>query len=514
MSALKLHTLINSLNRSDKIHIRLALDAESRQGKQKYEDLYDFLLNDLPVFDNDAIKAFINKHEGFKKSDHHAAIRQLSGIVFKVLRTQWENNPSKVATKVRCYFENGLILRERQFHSMAIEEFDKGIKLAAKHELTTLHHEGVFARLRIKMETNEKKVAKELEKDLALLESLTQKLHAERKLNTLYYDTTNPQLFQKANAQNRQALFQQALEVCKEMAIEDFDFDGQVRYCFLRHRLHFYLGERADAVEWIEKALDLFAQRKPLQKTYLEAYIKAQDMYLNLAYTYRKWEWFPQVLRKAEALQTSPIITPWAETQLFQLLLLWKFNFWLNTGQFRDVPFSEIVTLTDRTEQIGHNFDINRLLTIQYMAGVVYFFLGDYDKAQYWWDELPKSKVYERREEVKRATSILLLFVEYELSPDDVNFLHDRVEATRQRLRDWGGIHEHENTILLGLRRLLNAFEAEEQTAIIKELFEELVAMRDQEKEKAPTDEVIFWLGTKSPSLDTSFLFSKVEIKA
>lgn len=501
----KLILLINSLNKSEKRSFRLYVNRNSGSADSKYVKLFN-VLDKTRFYDE---KIILTKLPEIKKTQLSNLKANLYKQVLTCLRLL--ERTKIVEIQVREQIDFAKILYEKGLYQPCLEILDKAKKQAKEINFETLALSILYFEKRIESQHVTGSMAEKADVLSLESENLLQEIRITNQLSNLsllLYGRYLKHGYVKNEIDFRE--LQNFLNSNLPSNVDPSDLNFyQKLYLYQSYVWYYNMAQDfANYFKFAQKWVDLF-DNPTHRNNSATIYIKGLHNLLNALFMSGKRERFNQAFEmyKSFKIEDIPYVTRneisnynlFYHTHLLNKLLI--------NGSYSDNK-KELENVIELIEANEYNWDTNRVLSLRYKLGCVFFGNNDLDNCILMLNEISNKNYHSFREDIQCFGRILNLIAHYDLGNIElVNYKLKSLYRFLSKIKDLGKMQME---IIKFLRRTTN-MEAGKMKKEFGNLRDSLLVIADQPYEKRPFLylDILSWLEGKMRDKTIGFIINE-----
>lgn len=477
--------LIKSLTSNEKGHFRRF--CELQKGEKNYLDLFN-LLDKMKEYDEAALSSALKERTFYK--DLHVVKNYLYNLIMRSLRSfYWQ---STIDQRINDQITDAVLLEKRGLYKHARTALVRAKKLALENHryfllIPIIKKEGSLWTL-----LEDRNLLEKMNTVNEELLDVSEEIHNE---NTIYVFYHRWAIFQRARQQEGHSVaWEQLLEEWEhfeknqpQKAFKSF-YSSYLADC-VRATVAFFKKDPQARFLYSARVLEKWRTNKHMIKEEPHVYKIHLSNHLSCCFQVQKWELFPGLIEELKALPSGNFNE---EAEAFQNYAFYELLYLLNTLDFGQAKDS-LESITRGIEQYKAKINKARELSFYYNISVLYFMLGDIDKAVLWLGRILNHPQTDHRKDLQRFAQILQLFYHYELG--NISFLDTILHNARRKVNRWAPLSDWELFLFQLLDHLMKALSKKET----KEIFVvyEAQLQTGTHKESLGYDEIRIWMEKK-----------------
>ncbi len=482
-----LFDLIYSLNAKEKAYLKQhALNPKSNQirlfntinqllKKQEAEG------EELPL--DDLIKKKHAKDNFIKQLS--ATKNKLYRQLLKTLRLFYANQAKRsIQTQLTEELEFVTILYRKGIYKGVEKELKRVKAIAEKYERFPELLQMVALERELLIELKDKDLIKEMEALNAEEAHLMERWQVQQQLRRLEFTV-------KAALRTKQFESEEAQQVLLDKLLEEPllqtsqkeklpSFHAQLSVHTIHALIAFRRVDGAVIYNNYKAILELWESHPHFLKEEIDAYRRALCNYLYGCYYLKKFEEYPDVIKKIKEL---PSTSKDIEAKIFQMAAYHETLLYLNGGTLYQAK-DQLIELGIKLMDLADYINPGRFLSLCGNIMLIYFYLGEFKNAYRWSQELDNYK-FQVRKEVRKLNQFFQLILLFELNK--LEEIANHVRRVKRQLQQEKKLSPLEEIILQQMNKIgkLNAFD----TVGIEDELTQLQAAMTQLKKEKPASE-------------------------
>ncbi len=485
-----LFTLVKSLSKSEKRYFRLS---QSNAGDKKFLRLFE-LMEAQKDFDEDAIlRAEPNLDPGqFSNLKAH--------LYTKILKALRDFSLKSVPSiEIRELIDEAQILFNKSLYQQCAKRLKKAEKLA--NETDNLELQLVILKWQKQVLThtldreNQHYVEEVVKKSQEVTERITNIntfSNLQARLQALYRKTG----YIKNEKEFRQieSIFSSNLPLVTEGKLS---ITERIYLYHVYIGYYFFIQDFEQGMRYAEKWVDIFKNKKVLQRVGLESYIQALNYLLiaqNKLQLYHEFQETKKELRTLNKLHPS-MYNENIRLKMLKYTFVHEFNRLFLSGEF-DRGVELIERLSSGLEGFINQLDAHSRVILFYKTACLYFGNSDFSRTVFWLNKILTSREVDLREDINGFARILNLICQYELG--DTDLVQYSIRSTYRYLLKRDDLLDYQRLILNFLRGLSPSLSNEEVILRFRDLKEKMLEIQDNSYERGFVYfDMVSWLESK-----------------
>lgn len=446
-----LHQLIQSFTAKEIAGLKRFIQQSESQQNFIYQNLFQFLYDAGEEYEEEEVKAFCKDNQISPETLRVHCYHLYNKVMFYLRDPEIRANPE---WEIQCLLQDAKTLKLKTLFELSKKTLAKALVIAEECQLPGWQYHIHLAFAEICLRQNNPRGIKDSIEHFRLAKETWKYYNQSEEIVQLNSQVIH-QWLQKSPPSEQLA---RKLKLKKRYLPKYFSFPAKVRYA--QSRAIFAqtdLLDQKEMIYWQKLAFDLFSEFPELKTRFPHDYLSAYDNYLMAALQSGDTKLFLSLLDGLGKLDYEDLFS---KSKLLALQIYMQLAYWLKDKNITlQVAEEDIDDLIEKLEDQQKVINSSRLNAIIYSIGQLCFLRKNAVAARHWWGDMSYiSKSNPLRPDRQRLLILLLLINDYQDEDFDRIALSARINATRNRLRNWNkdpiGLEQHEKITVKHIRKL------------------------------------------------------------
>jgi hypothetical protein len=460
-----LFQIIASLTRAEKRYFKIYAGRHVIGGQNRYVKLFD-LIDRQAEYDHDKLR------KSYKGDNLSSDKNYLKKLLLKSMRAFRDGG--HVRTRLQEFLEEAHFLKEKGLYDQCLRMLKKARKMAEEYEcfyqlleIMDLERRLVKQTVDSDMQVTQEKLARKQENSLQWISTELKFAHLYDRL-FLYsrlgrsregdIPKVDLELLEKGPGES-----EESPEVSVETRIQYHS--SRVIYCNLRKDYPQSLAE-------VREIVRLYEAHPKVKEKNSDRYKIALSNLLVAANAADHHEDFPETLEKIRAL---PALSFDEEAETFQNLAFLELIYFMNSGQFDQVP-SQAEQVDAALDEYADKINQARMHALCLNFSLAFFIREEMRHSLSWLGRILNHKSGDQRQDIQQAARILQLVIHLEAGNHDL--IHSLLRSTRRYLDLNQGMNAYETVLIGFFRKAIDLPAGNETLKLYRTTISELESLR------------------------------------